>query len=76
MGMFLSLSGVIGKPEDQVVRSLTNYARSVNGGLQPEPLTPDNNNCCLIKESNNNTTIFYPYAYAEWDKSSEFISRE
>ncbi len=26
--------------------------------------------------NNNNTTIFYPYAYLEWDKSSEFISGE
>jgi len=36
----------------------------------------DNDNCCVIEEANGNTTIFNPYAYLEWDKSSEFISRD
>lgn len=76
MGMFLSLSGVIGRTQDQVQKSLTNYATAVNGGLQSADLTTDDKNCCVIEEANNNTTIFYPYGYLEWDKSSESISRE
>jgi hypothetical protein len=76
MGMFLSLSGVIGRTQEQVSNSLANYAKSVNGGLLRAELTTSNKNCCVIKDSNNNTTIFYPYGYLEWDSSSEFISRE
>jgi len=72
MGMFLSLSGVIGKTQNQVRNSLTNYVNSVKGGLEVENLTTHDKNCCVIEESNANTTIFY----LEWDKSSEFISRE
>lgn len=76
MGMFLSLSGVIGRTQDQVRDSLAKYAISVSGGLQESELTTNDSNCCVIEESHNNTTIFYPYGYIEWDKSSEFISRE
>jgi hypothetical protein len=76
MGTFLSLSGVIGKTQNDVVNSLTNYARSVDGGLQQENLNAENDNCCIIEEANGNTTIFYPNGYLEWDKSSEFISKD
>ena len=76
MGMFLSLTSVVGKTQNEVVNSLTNYAKSVGGGLEKENLLIDNNNCCVIQEAGGNTTIFNPYAYLEWDKSSEFISKE
>ncbi|MGN6438004.1 MAG: hypothetical protein ACTHMM_15800 [Agriterribacter sp.] len=76
MGMFLSLSCIVGKAQAEVVASLTNYAKSVSGGLEKENLPIDSDNCCVIKEAGGNTTIFYPYPYLEWDKSSEFISRE
>jgi Asp-tRNA(Asn)/Glu-tRNA(Gln) amidotransferase C subunit len=76
MGMFLSLTSVIGKTQNEVVHSLTNYAKSVGGGLEKESLSIDNENCCVIEDGNGNTTIFNPYAYLEWDKSSEFISKD
>ena len=75
MGMFLSMTSVVGKSKDEVVRSLTNYANSVGGGLEKADLSIDNDNCCVISEANGNTTIFNPYAYLEWDRSSEFISK-
>jgi hypothetical protein len=76
MGMFLSITSVIGKTQSEVARSLANYAASAGGGLETEVLLIENENCCVIAESDGNTTIFNPYAYLEWDKSSEFISRD
>ena len=77
MGNFLALSGVIGKTQNDVLTSLTNYANSVGGGIQQDStLNSDNDNCCIVDEANGNTTIFYPDGYLEWDDSSEFISRE
>ena len=77
MGTFLSLSGVIGKTQDQVVTSLTSYANSVKGNLQADDtINSDNENSCIIQEQNGNTTIFYPNGYIEWDASSEYISKE
>jgi len=74
--MFLSMSGVIGKTKSEVAASLSNYANSVGGGLQKENLPVNDDKCCIIEEANGNTTIFYPYAYLEWDSSSEFISKD
>ena len=77
MGMFLALSGVIGKTHKEVLASLTNYANSVNGGLQQEDnINSDNDNCCIVEEADGNTTIVYPDGYLEWDDSSAFISGE
>lgn len=76
MGMFLSMTSVVGKTKNEVVNSLHNYAQTVGGGLEKENLFINNDNCCVIEEANGSTTIFNPYAYLEWDKSSEFISKD
>ena len=76
MGMFLSLSGVIGKTTEQVSNSLRNFAHSVKGGLDADSINSDQENYTVIREENNNTTILYPNDYLEWDNSSGFISRE
>jgi hypothetical protein len=76
MGMFASLSGVIGKTPEEVAASLANYARSAGGGLVEGTLETDHDNFCVVDYANGNTTIRYPHGYLEWDKSSEFLSRE
>lgn len=74
MGTFLSMTSIVGKTKDEVVNSLTKYAKSVGGGLQKAALSVDRNNCCVIEEAVGNTSVLYPLAYLEWDSSSEFIS--
>ena len=77
MGMFLALAGIIGKSQNEVIASLTNYANSVGGGVQEDnTIDSDNDNCCIVQEANGNTTIFFPNYFLEWDAASEFISRE
>lgn len=77
MGNFIAISGIVGKKQQEVLASLTNYARSVNGGVQQEQnINSDDENCCIIEEANGNTTVFYPDGYIEWDDSSAFISKE
>ena len=77
MGNFLALSAVIGRTKNEVVDSLTNYAKSVDGGLRKEDnIDSDTENCCIVGEENGNTSIFYPGGYLEWDDSSEFVSKE
>ncbi|MEO8148234.1 MAG: hypothetical protein ABI723_11375 [Bacteroidia bacterium] len=76
MGLFLSLSGIIGKSSGSVINSLANYAKSVNGGLQPAAIDNEHENFCVVKEANGNSCILYPFHYTEWDNSSKFISRE
>jgi hypothetical protein len=59
-----------------VVNSLSHYAATVGGGLEKAHIPIDHHNCGVVEEGGGNTTIFYPYDYLEWDKSSQFISRE
>ena len=76
MGMFLSMTSVIGRTKNEVVNSLTDYANSNGGGLEKQDLAIDNDNCCVIEEANGHTTVYYPSPYLEWDKSSQFISNQ
>jgi hypothetical protein len=76
MGTFLALSGIIGKSKNEVLTSLTNYTKSVSGGIEISELTTDDDNCCVIEETNGNISILYPNGYLEWDDSSQFISKE
>jgi hypothetical protein len=75
MGLFLALSGVIGKTHNEVVNSLTNYARAMNGNLHPEK-DLDTYTSCIIEEAYGNTSIQYPDDFLEWDASSAFLSKD
>jgi hypothetical protein len=76
MGLFLSLSGVIGKTKDQVMMSLSNYAKSKGGGLESSNVALEENNQCIILEAHNNSTILYPGDFYDWDESSQYMSKE
>lgn len=77
MGLFLAITSVIGKTQNEVVNSLANYASSVKGGLQPaDNIDSETPNACFVEEQNNNTSIYYPNGYLEWDESAKFISKE
>jgi hypothetical protein len=76
MGMFLSMTSVVGKSKSELVDSLSKYAAANGGGLAEEELSIENDNCCVLEEAYGNTTIFNPYAFLQWDESSEFLSRD
>ena len=76
MGLFLSLSGVIGRTHNEVERSLRNYAESAGGSLQIAIPDNDHATSCVIKEANGNTTVLYPSDHFDWDRSSQFLSKE
>lgn len=76
MGTFISLSGIIGKSQIEVVDSLKRYTNSVDGNLIKEDLDGEHNNCCIIEEGKGNTTIYYPNHFLEWKNASEYISKD
>jgi len=76
MGLFLSLSGVIGKSKDDVEKSIGNYLQTVQGGIEKANVENDDNNFCAIAESDGGTTIMYPSYFLEWDECSKFMSRD
>jgi hypothetical protein len=76
MGLFLSLSGVIGKTQNEVADSLKKYAISVKGNLEKARITSESANYCVISCTNNNACILYPAYFFDWDSSSEFLSKD
>jgi len=74
MGIFLSMSGVIGKRKEEVEICLKEFANNNGGDLQKENLENGNPKFCVFKESNGNTTIFYPSGFNEFGDLSKYIS--
>lgn len=76
MGLFLSLSGIIGKTEDEVANSLKKFAISAKGNLERADITSESANYCVISCANGNACILYPAYFFDWDASSEFLSKD
>ncbi|MBS1566311.1 MAG: hypothetical protein JST39_18150, partial [Bacteroidetes bacterium] len=76
MGLFLALSGVIGKTEQEIAPVLQQYAKKEGGDLQPFKLDRDHDNCCLMQTENGNCTVLYPDPFLGWDDASGYLSQE
>jgi hypothetical protein len=76
MGIFLSMSGIINKPDKEVEKALRSYAYSVEGGLLGEDVEEDHPNVTIISGQQPHTVILYPNDFVEWDDASVFLSRE
>lgn len=76
MGLFLSMSGVIGADEAAVVTALRDYAIARNGNLTPEPLTTKDDGCLVISQGIGGVTVLYPGDFFDWENASEYLSRE
>ena len=76
MGLFISLSGVINKSQNEVADSLQRFAKSKKGNLEEADITSESANYCVISQHEGNTTILYPAYFFDWDGSSEFLSRD
>ena len=77
MGLFLSLSSVVGKSNKDVLYALKKYATFVSGDLvKSDSIAYAESNIAKVQEANGNVTIYYPSDYLEWDDSAAFISKE
>lgn len=75
MGLFLSMSGVIGKNAAEVTNALQEYI-NINEGIIEE-VQPVNEafDLCVVGENEKNTTIVYPNDFLEWEETSEYLSK-
>lgn len=74
--MFLSLCGVIGKPQHLVADCIAQYTTMRGGGLQQQTLTSNDDCFCVIEEANGNTTVFFPFEFLDWDDAAAYLSTE
>jgi len=75
MGLFLSLSGVIGKSQDNVVNCLGEFVSLAGGSIIPQQLSFMNDNCCIIKSTGSNVSVLYPNNFYDWDDASAYLSQ-
>lgn len=76
MGLFLAMSGVIGKDTKEVTKVLEEYTKIKKGSMlevQPQNEAFD---LCVIGGEGKNTTVVYPDDFFDWDEASQHISRE
>ena len=75
MGLFLSVSGVIGGDQDEVISALGRYAEARQGSLAEESLKLDDEGCLVVTEEAGGVTVLYPGDFFDWDDASAFLSK-
>ena len=76
MGLFLSMSGVIGKTKEEVEKCLKEFAKNNDGDLLKEHLANENPNFCVLYEKNGNVNIFWPSGIDEFGDISKYLSEK
>lgn len=76
MGMFLAMSGVIGKNAEEVTKALEAYITKNKSTIEEVQPVNEAFDLCVIGENRKNTTIVYPEDFYMWEEASEYLSKE
>jgi hypothetical protein len=74
MGLFLSMSGVMGGDEDSVVDALRSYAEDNRGLLEEKELTAEEEGCLVVSAGTGGVTVLYPSDFFDWDSAAQYLS--
>jgi len=74
MGLFLSMSGIIGVSADVARDALGAYAKHTSILFEPAGTVTEGPDIGAITREGQNTTILYPPEFMEWDEASQFLS--
>ncbi|AKN31049.1 hypothetical protein Ccar_09390 [Clostridium carboxidivorans P7] len=75
MGMFLAMSGVIGKSTKEVIQALQDYTKFKKGTMEEAAVVNETFDLCVVGGNDKNTTVVYPDDFFEWDEASEYLSK-
>jgi hypothetical protein len=75
MGLFLSMSGVVGGKQDFVVDALRTYAEDNDGSLEETELTTGDDGCLVVSEGIGGVTVLYPGDFFDWDSAAQYLSK-
>lgn len=76
MGLFLSMSGVIGCTMEQIQAALAEYAEGHSKKFETINADGLDRKIGVISTNSKNTTIIYPEDFCEWDEVSQFLSEK
>jgi hypothetical protein len=75
MGLFLSMSGIVGAGGEAVVDALRAYAEDNEGMLEEAELTAEDDGCLVMSEDAIGVTVLYPGNFFDWDSASQYLSQ-
>lgn len=75
MGLFLSMSGVVGGNEDSVVDALRTFAEDNAGSLKEAELTTEDDGCLVVSAGIGGVTVLYPAEFFDWDSAAQYLSK-
>lgn len=75
MGLFLSMSGVVGASGADVESALKEYATARGGRFEPTTKKSPSWEVLILCESDGNTTVVYPGEFFQWDDAAAHLSR-
>jgi hypothetical protein len=76
MGLFLSMSGIIGVSEESAVDALRAYAAENGGSLEEAKLTLDDDGCLVTSEGTAGVTVLYPGEFFDWESTAQYLSQQ
>jgi hypothetical protein len=75
MGLFLSMSGIIGAKQTEAENALKELAATHGGRFEPTTKKSPLWEVLVLCESNGNTTVVYPGEFSNWDDAAAYLSR-
>lgn len=75
MGLFLSMSGIVGAAKADVVAALGKYAAAHEGRFEPTTESSPTWEVLIIGEADGHITIVYPSDFFDWDDAAAHLSR-
>jgi hypothetical protein len=75
MGLFLSLSRVVGGSKEAVIAALRTYAEDYAGSLEEEELTFEDDGCLAVSEGTGGGTVLYPADFFDWNDAAQHLSK-
>lgn len=76
MGAFISMSGIVGKSQMEVLESLNYYFKDQYQELKESALNTEIYDLFLLNEYKNNSVILYPEGFCEFEKIAIFLAEE
>lgn len=76
MGKFISMSGIIGKSQSEVLETLKSYFDNQNKELKETALNTEIYDLFLLNEEKNNSIIIYPEEFFEFKVMAVYFSEK
>ena len=76
MGLFLSISGIIGAEKQAVQSALQSFVASRKGSIHQAARSTEEPDTLVLSGEDLRWSVLYPWEFFEWDEASQYLSSE